>query len=406
MTDFTKLRTKASRGLSRALNFVAPAAKVIKETTSILATVAKPTPITVTNAVVSGLNTLNELIAPDDDSPGWSWPTYLDSGTINRAFEVAGLRREVTGKKAQTFGSSTKTYYDVWLLGDSRVRVDASGRIWGWEDFYATGKLALIAGMIDKVLPPVIKLQPTERENELTKIKTSNLTHLRPKQTEGVLQRTLSLLGERRTILLEGRPGIGKTTMAQAIAADAGLGRVLLLDSYWLMGTRVVPDMFRLMTIGVIVIDDIDKVRPSLQNFERLRESCKLMVLTANNGAHDSVIDGALARPARIDEVFTMTAIPPFQRAPFDRLTPEVWDVVSEWPQAYLNELELRLINTPDDLRLDDLEKRLERRTRSVAGLMPFEPAAKEGELTMVPVHQVVAAIEETDVMVPEEYDE
>jgi hypothetical protein len=163
--------------------------------------------------------------------------------------------------------------------------------------------------------------------------------------------------------------------MAQAIARNIGLGRVMLLDAEFLRA-RPSIEALRMINAKVIIIDDIDKVHVSLPAFERIRASCQLLICTANNGTYDSVIDAALARPARLDEVFTITGQAPFQRAPFDRLKPAVWEVVSQWPQAYLNELELRLLHTPDDVRIDELAVRLNKRTRSVEGMMGAPEAA------------------------------
>lgn len=74
-------------------------------------------------------------------------------------------------------------------------------------------------------------------------------------------------------------------------------------------------------------------------------------------------------RPARIDEVFEVEAEHTNVRAPFDQLTPEEWERVRDWPIAYLNEVEVRLIERPGNVRLDDLEQRVNLQVRSGSGI-------------------------------------
>src|SRR5690606_18515457 len=121
----------------------------------------------------------------------------------------------------------------------------------------------------------------------------------------------------------------------------------------------------RLLSPGVVVVDDVDKVHLPLRMLEGLREAAKLVILTANNGCYDEVLDGALMRAGRVDEVFSIDPIPFPRRPPFDRLAEKDWMEVSMWPVAYLKEVEKRLMHRPNDIRLDDLRARLAKKTRS-----------------------------------------
>lgn len=360
--DWNKLRLKTDKGLRKALAVVAPAAKVVGEATKIISTIQKPGLIAVTNAVTSGLGTLSDLVAQPDEAPGWVVATHLSQGMLEAAFAGAGWRREL-GKGEERGKMLSRFEYTEGKF----VRADGSGQVWIWEsrsEAYQAVRLAL-----DAYLPRVLRLQINGSSDKKDVAIADELTPLTPVGTAAITARTLSLLGRGRAILLEGKPGVGKTTMAQAIARDSGLGRVVMLDNTFL-AARTNSESLEMLNAAVIIVDDIDKVTVSLSAFERVRAACKLLICTANNGTFDSVIDAALARPARLDEVFTIEHQAPFQRAPFDRLPAKVWSVVSEWPQAYLNELELRLNHTPNDLRINDLQGRLGRRTRSVEGMM------------------------------------
>lgn len=380
--DTTKLRKRADLGLRKAIRYISPAAKVIGETTKLVATLAKPTPLAVAHAAMSGINTLSELLQVPDETPEWGWPTYISPGIWTKALLADGWRPQTLETK--------KGYFTKYHSGDDVVQIDPNGNLKFWEDPRPVVLPRLIKA-VSKHVPMAVRLAPPERDGDSLHVSQIVLTDLVPAQTDAILARTMALLGERRAILLEGRPGVGKTTMAQALAKKSGLGRVLMLDNSFLSSQRSSDDALRMLAADVIIIDDIDKVRVTLPSFERMRGSCRLLICTANNGAHDSVIDGALARPARLDEIFTISGTAPFKRPPFDRLTPEMWDIVSQWPQAYLNELELRLLHTPNDLRLEDLEKRMERRTASVAGLVSLSGLSESPQKPMGVVLSEVA---------------
>lgn len=379
---WVKTRKKVAGGIRKALHVIAPVAKVAKEATQVLATIQKPTPIGVINATGSALATLAELVEAPDESPTYTMPTYVPVATMVQALQRGGFKPVLSRRRSETNNSAVAApggaggSYDFTYPDepDQILRVANTGNLWWWTENEKVSRLEPVRKALDAILPPVMKLTPPERENERTEMRPESLSLLQPPSAAPILRRTLSLLGQGRAILLEGRPGVGKTTAAQAIARDSGLGRVLLVDNSWLSRGRLLKPMWDMLSPGVIIIDDIDKVSVGLQAFEQLRAACRLLILTANNGTFDSVIDAALARPARIDEVFTVTAKAPFQRPPFDRLPESVWERVSQWPQAYLNELELRLTHTPNDLRLKDLVERLNKRTRSATGLMGDEP--------------------------------
>jgi hypothetical protein len=128
---------------------------------------------------------------------------------------------------------------------------------------------------------------------------------------------------------------------------------------------RMTSIMLRMFSPGVVIVDDVDKFTMPLPALEMLRAESRLVIMTANNGRHDTVLDAALMRPARIDEVFTVASDKPHRREPFEMLSDAEWEEICEWPCAYVNEVEKRLRAHAGDLRLDELRQRMKLRTRS-----------------------------------------
>lgn len=358
MDKTKKLRNAAATQLKVALRKIRPVARVVQSATSVIGNLAKPTPLSVVNAVTGGLTTLAEIVDPNHVDA--SAPMYSLNMWVQPALLLEGYAR--LGCKLVPGTDGTEVHHE-----DKMWKVAKTGQLWCYSDPWEIGIFEITRRALDLVLPPVMRLT-SEKDKGLTLL-PYELTSLRPEQAVEIAARTKALLGTspHRSVMLEGRPGIGKTTIAQAIAAEAGLGRVVVMDH-----TAIYPHtnvfQYELLSIGVMIVDDVDKAAGRGFNtgtVERMRAGTRLLILTANNGRFDTVIDGAVGRPDRIDEVFTIRAVTPFRRAPFDQLPDQVWDEVSQWPIAYLNELERRILYTPGKLRLKDLSQRLTLRTRS-----------------------------------------
>ncbi len=338
------------------LRKVAPVAKVVQATTNVLGQLKEPTVYSVANAVSGGLKSLDEIVSPSG-SYNWQYQSLAPYGMM-----IEGLRRagaEIIENREEREHSTAA--YD----GERHVRVSDDGSLM-WQHDPKGELFEWCRKAADAVLPPAMWV--TSHKHDLCST-PYELTTIDSDHAYEIWERTRHMLDGGRAILLEGKPGVGKTTIAQAIARISGLGRAVVFDPQIFMresrGFYLDEHMLQMLSPGVVIVDDLDKMDLALSTLELLRQNSRLVILTANNGSHDTVLDGALMRPARIDEVFTITSAVQGPRPPFDQLTLDEWNMVREWPTAYLNEVAKRLQAHPDDLRLEDLRDRVKRRTKS-----------------------------------------
>lgn len=174
--------------------------------------------------------------------------------------------------------------------------------------------------------------------------------------------------GHSRAILLDGKPGTGKTSIARNLAARAGrcLRVPNLRGHYFVLAWTLAPDC--------LIIDDFDRLAGSstsqcLDDLASLRESVKLLIVTTNNvGA----LDPAVVRPGRFDELFTIESLGEDHARHMcgDRLwfslTPENRAAIVQWPAAFVHELRLRFDNlhTDPNLEIATLAPRVENNAR------------------------------------------
>jgi hypothetical protein len=350
-----------------------PAARVAERIAAVAVHIKTPSLTGIAGVAGTALSALSDQLG-NSKAPMWSLDMLVSRGQLIQAFREAGARVVVTRNTD----------------GSEYVECRAAGMVF-W--IHAGGSVGICSESVelfvewlrqalDRVLPPAIGVRrKIASDRETYESRPLTLSTYENKQADEILAATLPLVDDAgRCILLDGRPGVGKTTMAQIIARKARLGRVVLLDA----GVVGAPhdetgavsfghppssgdmrDAIKTLSAGVVIVDDIDKVRISLAKLEALRSASRLVILTANNGQYDEVLDAALMRAGRVDEVFTIEPSPLGRDAPFDALTDAQWTEVCQWPVAYLNEVKKRLHGRPGALRLDDLRTRLARKTRS-----------------------------------------
>jgi hypothetical protein len=335
----------------------------------------KPTTLGMVGLASAGVNAVRELI-DNRQAANWSLDLMLSRGHTIEAFQQAGATIRTEHGVDRRRGNDC-VY--VTLQGENFI-VDSDGSLLLDSEPNANFT-EWLRQIFDRSLPNVLELH-LGTVGESYQSQAGTLTALTSKQGPRILDATQPLLEGGRCILLEGRPGCGKTTCSQEIAARAGLGRTLLINPK-LVGDdresssigrnhRHDPDLtipLQLLSPGVVIVDDIDKVLLNLRHIEALRRTAKLVILTANNGQHDEVLDAAIMRAGRVDEVFTITPEHSMRRVPFDQLDDALWEEVRDWPIAYLNEVEKRLRYRSGELRIEDLRDRVSKKTRSVGGL-------------------------------------
>ena len=111
--------------------------------------------------------------------------------------------------------------------------------------------------------------------------------------------------GIRRTVLLQGKPGCGKTTMCHHAARELS-DRTLLVDASVMTDLRP-GDWFGLLEVTrptVLLVDDIDREATSLGRYLRMLEEghCDVPLVLLTSNAYDRLPE-ALRRPGRIDQI-------------------------------------------------------------------------------------------------------
>lgn len=369
---FSRLRAKAGPYLTRAQ----PVAKMVKSMAEIAVHLEKPTLLGGVALACTALSSLGDTVPPPPQ-PLSDQHTYLIG---DRAALVAAMRRAGALVETKTIDGG-KEWYKI-KFHEETIVLSTNGTLI-LETRASPQIMTWVSQLMDRDLPASVRIRPMARGSSMDGIAT-DAAPLSPRNSDrgvSVWEATRPLLEGGRCILFTGRPGAGKTTLAQEIARISGLGRVVTISidmvgidpetsSCPVFDSEDLAAALRLAGTGVIIVDDIDKRRVPLRYVEALRSSARLVIFTANNGHADEVLDGASARPERIDETFEISSDRKTRHAPFDQLSDDDWDRVASWPYAYLNEVEKRLRGRPGFLNLNELEERLKRNVRSVGNYM------------------------------------
>lgn len=166
-----------------------------------------------------------------------------------------------------------------------------------------------------------------------------------------------------RSLLLYGRPGVGKSVMARYIASRLARGRIVVIDAR-VLENRELASGLSLLSPDVIIVDELDKVRPVPDVMDVIRSSARLVVYTANNGDDDTVIDGSLVRCGRVDVSREITDIGVSWDSTW--LPEDLRTEVLGWPQAAQEEARIRFTTFGSAVDLSDIRTRVAMRCHSV----------------------------------------
>lgn len=181
--------------------------------------------------------------------------------------------------------------------------------------------------------------------------------------------------GVPRSILLNGRPGTGKSTMARMLAKNVGGTELRIpLATAGRFQSEDCQDLIETLKPDTIIIDDFDRMGSEaiacLDALEEVRKQVRLFVVTTNNLRG---MDPAIVRCERIDETFEVGSLG--ANYMITVTGPELWASLSEeqrkavieWPVVFIRELVIRANNYEGfvlDNEYQDLSVRVERNNK------------------------------------------
>lgn len=149
-------------------------------------------------------------------------------------------------------------------------------------------------------------------------------------------------VGLSRSLMLEGPPGTGKSTMAQSIIKKLNLRALRIcvedIDEKFIHSIKESVMIFK---PSALIIDDFDRVDMKTQHAlldlaEWLATQLQVTIVTAND---KNALDQALLRPGRFDEIVLIKTMDESAiRALLGEYADEAYEFVKEWPVAFINE--------------------------------------------------------------------
>lgn len=188
--------------------------------------------------------------------------------------------------------------------------------------------------------------------------------------------------GLARSLMLNGPPGTGKSTMAQAIIRQLGYRTLrLCVEDIKEQYVPSVMECVRIFKPEAIIIDDFDRCdhgaqRALLELSEWFLRHARLTIVTVND---KGALDQALIRPGRFDEIVTIrqldksSIIAMLGGVASDALL----NRIGAWPVAYINEYRKRLLfMSPADAEssIEELQQRVKKLNQAYDELDDDEP--------------------------------
>lgn len=150
--------------------------------------------------------------------------------------------------------------------------------------------------------------------------------------------------GINRSCIFYGPPGTGKSNTVKNITSLLGL-RTIRINNLSKFDSEIILDILRLFNPDAVILEDIDNVSVEevsdlLDKVEKFNRRQKLILGTANQIHH---LDEALIRPGRFDEAIEIKIIEKKVVRKIVNNDEEIFELVKEWPAAFIVELMKRV---------------------------------------------------------------
>lgn len=277
---------------------------------------------------------------------------------------------------------TARRYVDEWMLCDVEgqgvlVRMGAE---WSRGTFYVErDREALLAWLRERTWQRYgnhLTLAPVGRWGEEVALRPMGPAPVHDSERAREVWRRVRpmvLAGETRSVLLDGKPRTGKSTIVRQVlrTAEAELGRPLrvlriIVSDFLYLSPSVIVSAVELYQPHALVIDDVDRLGgldQLLDMFEQIRATTLLVLVTSNDS---SKLPLALRLPGRIDEVLEVKGagvdlarevLGPLWAG----LTVEQQGAVASWPVKVVDELGIRMrrLGTTAEAEIVDLTTRM-----------------------------------------------